>query len=385
MNDTKKKGVKLRSNGSGAVNRLADGRYRAVITLDLYADKDENGKFVTRRKTRSRICDTKKAAYQALVDLRVEYEREKNSGRQPGQTPTLAEVYTAWEAWYEPNVSAQTMDCYRAAYKHLEPFHHTRMSEIGIDALQACLDKIPCGKRTKENTKTLISLLYKYAIPRRLTADGLNLGVYLRLNYDKSKEGYQRQSLTDDELRSLFALADDGDVDAKIICVCCLMGWRPDELLSLRIEQVDLEERFIIGGSKTEAGIDRAVPIHPRIYPYIVEIIGGRKSGFVFGNPRNGGGKRDLKRYREGRFYPCLERAGIDNPKVAAGGGTERRRITPHSCRHTFARLLKGVKDSPVETKLDIIGHTDEEQLRDYMDSTLPERRDVINKIELSF
>ena len=267
----------------------------------------------------------------------------------------------------------------------LKPLGNKHMSDIGIDDLQAYLDAIPHGRRTKEDCKTACGLLYTYGIPRNLTGGTLNFGKYLKLNYDKTQDGIKRQSLTDEELRSLFALADEGDEDAQVICICCLMGWRPDELLSLLIENVNLKERYIIGGAKTEAGINRPVPIHDRIFSYLDKIIRGRKEGYVFGNLHLGGTKRSLKRYREYHFYPCLERAGIDNPLVPAGGGTERHRITPHSCRHTFARLLKGVKDSPVETKLDIIGHTDEDQLRDYMDSTLPERREVINKIHLDF
>ena len=113
------------------------------------------------------------------------------------------------------------------------------------------------------------------------------------------------------------------------------------------------------------------------------DALSGRSEGFLYGNLHLGGGKYTLKKWTQYHFYRCLERAGIENPMVKAGGGTARHRITPHSCRHTFARLLKGVKDAPVETKLDIIGHTDEEQLRDYMDSTLPERQAVIAQITL--
>ena len=379
------KGKKTRGNGQGSITKLDDGRYRAMITVDVYATKDDTGKLVCRRSTRSRICRTKKEAAAALVELRVEYEREKNGGLNRGQTPTLSELYDAWYDYYVDSVGPSTMECYAAAFKHLKSLHNTRMGDITITDLQSRIDNCPKGKRTRENMKALIGLLYKYGIPRHLTGDSLNLGSYLRLNYDKTREGVKRQSLTDEELASLFELADAGDVDAQIICIACFMGWRPDELLSLQICNVDLKERVITGGSKTAAGIDRPVPIHDRVFPYIEAIIGDRKEGYVFGNLRYGGTKRTLKRYREYRFYPTLERAGIDNPFVPAGGGTMRHRITPHSCRHTFARLLKGVKDTPVQTKLDIIGHTDRDQLEDYMDSPLPERRRVIDMIDVSF
>ena len=44
-----------------------------------------------------------------------------------------------------------------------------------------------------------------------------------------------------------------------------------------------------------------------------------------------------------------------------------RHRLTPHSCRHTFAMLLKRTKGTDTD-KLALIGHTSTEQLRDYQD-----------------
>lgn len=49
------------------------------------------------------------------------------------------------------------------------------------------------------------------------------------------------------------------------ILIQCYMGWRPQELAKLRIEEVNLSEQYIIGEMKTDAGKNRVVPIHPRI------------------------------------------------------------------------------------------------------------------------
>lgn len=87
-----------------------------------------------------------------------------------------------------------------------------------------------------------------------------------------------------------------------------------------------------------------------------------------------------LKRWTEGRFYSVLERAGIENPIVPAGGGTKRRRITPHSCRHTFARLA-GRVNAPTENISLLIGHSDTTMTRAYMDLTLAERRRITDQL----
>lgn len=60
-----------------------------------------------------------------------------------------------------------------------------------------------------------------------------------------------------------------GNVNAEIMLMLCYSGMRVSELLTLKKEQINLEESFIITGSKTEAGKDRYIPIHPKIKPLL--------------------------------------------------------------------------------------------------------------------
>ena len=41
-------------------------------------------------------------------------------------------------------------------------------------------------------------------------------------------------------------------------------GWRPQELGLIELKNVDIDNWFIQGGIKTDAGEDRLVPVHPR-------------------------------------------------------------------------------------------------------------------------
>lgn len=72
-----------------------------------------------------------------------------------------------------------------------------------------------------------------------------------------------------------------------------------------------------------------------------------------------------LRAYRAA-FYGVLAAAGIDNP-TETKDGVERHKYTPHSCRHTFATLMKNVP-APDKDKLELIGHTSTEMLRHYQD-----------------
>jgi len=47
------------------------------------------------------------------------------------------------------------------------------------------------------------------------------------------------------------------------------IGMRPGELLKMKTENVNLEGRYMIGGSKTKAGRGRIIPIHDDIFPLV--------------------------------------------------------------------------------------------------------------------
>ena len=57
--------------------------------------------------------------------------------------------------------------------------------------------------------------------------------------------------------------------DIDLILIQCYSGWRPRELCYLRLDDVDLNARTFTGGLKTNAGKNRVVPIHPRIFDLV--------------------------------------------------------------------------------------------------------------------
>lgn len=372
---------KQRGNGAGSVRQLPDGQWEATITTGLYTVTDENGVERQRRHIKKKRCKTQAEAERAIGSLWAAYDTEKRGGHNGNLT--LQQVYDQWAVWYEPDVGPSTMENYSAAYNHLKSLAGRKMGEITVDDWQRAMDGCSAGKRTRQNIKCLIGLLYKFAVPRDMIGGKReNLGTFLRVRYDKNTENIQRESLTDQELQWIWALAESGDQDARDVLCLIYLGCRPSEFLELRVENLDSTERFIVGGAKTDAGRDRIITISPRIWPYVDARAGGRTEGYLFCHLDSQYYRKQwtLKRWTEGRFYNVLARAGIDNPLVAAGGGTTRRRITPHSCRHTFARLAAKV-DAPAENISLLIGHSDTTMTRAYMDLTLAERRRITDQL----
>lgn len=347
---------KSRGNGQGSVYQLPNKTWIAVITLGY--EIDASGK--THRRTRSKAgFKTKReaAAYLPQLAHKPKVKRPTN----------LKELYDRWEPTHRAGPS--TMEGYRAAFNHFKSLWYYNLEEIEIDDLQECMDICQRSKSTQEKMKAVIGLLYKYAIPRKYAT--VNLGQYLYVN----GESAHRHGIPLDALYTLRQAV--GRVPyADYIVAQCYLGFRPSELLSLDALDYDRRQRAFTGGSKTEAGRNRIVTVSPVIQPIIDRLLANKISGPVFCGPD--GTALPLKTYREA-FYAALDAVGIHNP-ITVRDGVEYHKYTPHSCRHTFATLMKGVH-APDKDKLELIGHSSSEMLRYYQDVDIEALRRITDSI----
>ena len=348
---------KSRGNGQGSVYQLPNKSWIAVCTVGY--DVDAQGK--KHRRTRSKAgFKTKREAVAYLPTLAY----------QPRQRASMT-FQTLYEKWAPTHRAGKsTMDCYRAAYKYFRPVWLYKISDIDIDDLQACMDDCPKGKRTRENMKALCGLLYKYAIPRHQAT--LNLGQYLIVGSGEVGEKAALPLAAVETLR-----AGIGHIPyADYIVAQCYLGFRPSEFLALDAKDYDRQQRAFVGGAKTDAGRDRLVTVSPKVQPIIDRLVQDKISGPVFCGPD--GQALSIKQYRDA-FYAALTATGIQNP-VTEKDGVKRRTYTPHSCRHTFATLMKNVS-APDKDKLRLIGHTSTEMLRHYQDVDIESLRRITDAI----
>lgn len=349
---------KKRGNGQGTIYQLPSGHWRCTVTVSSWVD--ENKKF--HRRTKSQTFVKKKDAVAAVSTLLEAPLREKQA--------SFKEVY---ERWYPTHTAGEdTMGCYRAAMKYFEPLYGVEFRDVDVDDLQECIDDCPRGKRTKENMRALCSLLYKYAVPRHLTYDSLNLGSYLTVSGDGP---VPRKSFDDKQLERIRRSVGIVTGAEEIYCLIYL-GFRPSEFLALTADSFDKKKLCLVGGAKTAAGKGRTVTISPKVLQYVQAR--ASKPGPLFPDER--GEQWPLKVFTEGTFYPALEKMGIDNPMVELPGGGQRHMYTPHSCRHTFATLMKRV-DGPEKDKMELIGHASEDMLRYYQDVSLEDLRKITDAI----
>lgn len=371
---------RVHANGQGCVYKLPNGKWRAEKTIGyrLVPPPDDAPPGTPAKKKRITVTDsTFKTRSEALAALpyltaRTKADRAKRHSDtdtvKKGEQITLKELYTQWEPTHQK--SRSTLNCYRSGFKLFEPLWDVPMSDIDIDDLQECLDDTELGRRTRENARACLGLMYKYGIPRNCIPKDRNLAQFLSINVDGSG---CKQGLSPHELTAVQKLAQSGNIAAIYAYCHCYLGFRPSALLQLRVSDYNAKECAFKGGIKTEAGIGRTVTVSPKIQPYIDALLNGRHEGCVFAD--KDGGQFSISKYRAS-FYSMLEDAGIDNPVDAQG----RHRLTPHSCRHTFATLMKRVA-APDRDKLELIGHTSTAQLHDYQDVSYEDLRKITDLI----
>lgn len=245
-------------NGQGCVYKRGKS-YTAIITKGYVVDPD--GK--KRRQTVSKAgFKTAREAWAYIPKLIAQPQRPKYQ--------TMQELYNKWFPTHRAGES--TMGNYKAAWAYFRPLWFVKLADLTVDDLQDCLDDCPRGRRTVENMKALAGLIYKYAIPRR-QAD-INMAQYLIVSgAHGTKDGLPLPVL--EELKKGI-----GEIPyADYIVAQCYLGFRPSELLMLDIKDYDPVGKAFTGGSKTDAGRDRVVPVSHKIQPIIDRLTTGKTPG----------------------------------------------------------------------------------------------------------
>lgn len=355
---------KTRGNGQGSVYKI--GKTWAAAKVFSY-EAGENGRSVPIR-TVKRGFATKTAAlnYLALMQPPKKESKQSTKNRVNKNSSTVKQIYDLWLPTHKAREkSKSTIGCYTAAFKHFAEVWDVPFAVMSVDDWQDCIDDCGRGRRTKENMKALVSLLYKYAIPRNGTATGLNLSEYLFVAGEKGR----RHPFKEDELKIIEKHIGTVDYADYIYCNCYL-GYRPTEFITRTInEHYNSAEQCIYGGIKTKAGQERVVTISPKILPIVKRIIGDRTEGEIF--CRYDGQPFTAEKYRE-VFAEALIKMGIES--------TDERKLTPYSCRHTFASLADKITGSD-NAKLELMGHTEVEMLRHYQHADLVALRSITDSI----
>ncbi|GHU93027.1 hypothetical protein FACS1894208_01610 [Clostridia bacterium] len=315
-------------NGSGTVYKLSDTRRRRPWVACAPATRDEIGDL--KKRTVIGYYATQPEARAALVEF------VKHPVSKPDMT--IGELYAEWSAGHYQTISKSMTDGYNACWKRVSVLANEKVRNIRTGQLQALID---CHSELSHSSlnkdKALMSQLMDYAVQNDII--DRNYAAFVRL---PRTEQAKKDAFNDIELAKIKKAASAAVQYADLALIMCYTGFRIGEFLTLTRFSYDAAARIFTGGSKTEAGRDRVVPIHQDIIDYVEKWV-NRGGDVIF--CRHDGNKWADKHFRESAWYPMLENVGV-------------RRLTPHATRHTFATLLSkgGAATSDVQK---LIGHAD--------------------------
>lgn len=302
-----------RGNGQGTVIKEPNGTYTAVRT-QMCGDKRH-----TRKKRGFR---TKKdaIAYLPMLTFAPVPEQERNI--------TFEHLYVEWSRKHFEKLSDSKVTAYKIAYKRCAPLYKQIWHTITLKQMQSVVDALP-SYYTKRDVKLLLSLMGEYA-EKNEYADK-NRGKLIDLPPLETKE---KEAFTVDEVNKLWTDYVKGNTFTGYALIMIYTGMRFGELKDVLLEHIHLEDGYLTGGKKTEAGKTRPIVLAERIRPVVERLSEGKKRKLVEMHPDN---------FRK-RFDEMTARAGV-------------RALKPHACRHTFCSMLAlaGVQPGIIQK---VVGHT---------------------------
>lgn len=325
------------SNGSGTVRKLQGKRkkpweaYTPAFWNGIKYERIRIGTFETERLAREAIA---KVSPRALKDT---------------YSFTVEDAYEAWKGPHFATIGVKGIEGYETSWRYIEPLYKRKMRDIRTQDLQNIIDDaVEAGKSRSlcEKIKQLESQLCKWAVDNDVLPR--NMAERVKLPRVEEKE---KRILTDDEILQIESLVNDpthGRI-AKIVMVLTYTGLRVSGLTTLKVEDVHLDDGYMVGGVKTEQGRRRVIPIHTRIRPIIqgwqdtrppVDFVG--KSQYLI--PASSGKPLMVQNIRREL------NAMLDSLEISG--------VSFHSCRHTYITKHARAGTRP-EVLSRLAGHTD--------------------------
>lgn len=359
-------------NGYGGVSKLSGKRrkpYMARITTGWEYDEDTD----TFKQLRPSLGTFAKKE-QALHAL-DEYHQDPYDIKK--WCTTLEQLYCSWTNKYfeklKSDSSSRTIIC---AWKYCKPLYSMRVKDLRAFHIKELMDnayiisdrgatkgqRVEATAGTKARIKSLFNLMLDYALEYEVVRTNYARTFDISDEIIQEKESQKRSHIIFPEDEREILWENVGVLKfVDWILIQTYMGWRPQELAILKLDEVNLDEWYIQGGMKTASGKQRCVPIHTRIkdlvqknYDEAVSL----GSEFLFNDPASRNGmKMTYDKYAYRFNEVILERLKL-NPDHR-----------PHDPRTTFVTMAKRAGVDEYAIKL-MVGH----KIQDITEGTYTKR-----------
>ncbi|MEC5422356.1 tyrosine-type recombinase/integrase [Virgibacillus sp. C22-A2] len=261
-------------------------------------------------------------------------EYNKNPYDLDAKKITFAEVFEKWSDENYKKMSESNIRGYNAAFKNTSGLHDIRFIDIKKIHMQEIVDNCNKSYATKHRIKVLFNQLYNFALENDITEKDYSKFV----DVGRSQNKGTRQPFTMKEINTLWSNLNTLE-SADLALIMIYTGLRPGELLTIENKNIHLNDRYIIGGIKTDAGKDRIIPLNKKIVPLIEKRM-DEKNKFLVVNKRNN--KMAYNTFNDDRWASLIKKVKMTHK--------------PHDCRHTFATMMDNAGANKVSIKK-IMGH----------------------------
>ena len=316
-----------RANGEGTVFKIKSG-WVAQITVGMrpvpdLSEVEPGDPELTKKPQQIRRSKyglpSRKDAIEYLSVLKAE------AGSIRPDAPHLSHYWEMYKTGELTKLSKSKQVAYTGAWEKLKKIHEYRIDAITVADLRRTVSEKCSTYYTARDCRSVLSALYKLAAAEGYANKDLPSLIILPQLEEKEQTPF-----SEIEQKALWKLYEDGDLRAAIPLLMIYTGAMPGETMRLRADQIDIENRRIIGaGMKTKVRKATPIVLADSIIPLVEDLIAhAQPSGYLW--------KLDEKIWYED-YYGALAAAGC-------------RRLTPYSCRHTTATALAITKGIAPQT-----------------------------------
>ena len=248
---------------------------------------------------------------------------------------TMMQLYEKWSERNFPKMSTASVNSMKSSMNHCKSLWDTPYKKIKAYMMQETIDNCGRSYATQGAIKNLWGQLDKYAMEMDVITKMNSILVSAEPIPASSKKPF-----TEEEIAAVWKLKDEPDADTILILL--YTGFRISELLSMETANINFEDiPYFKGGTKTKAGKDRIVPIHPLILDFV-------KARVAKGN----------------KYLITIDGKKLTTPKYYVTWNYFMEKLnqkhTPHECRHTFRSRLDSAGANKVCIDL-MMGHKSKE------------------------
>jgi len=342
----KKRNPRRRGNGTGSIIKRGKS-YTAVAPGSSYVVVDENGnKKLKRNRTWKGGFKTKAEANEYLATL------EESSRR----APTFFELWERYKKNKLPKVGQSKQTAYTIARNKLESIMGQKINDVTLEDLQTIIDKKGKTYYPSKDIKTVLSQLYKLALPDGYVT--VNLSDFLVLPELEEKEAVP---FNENEVQAFWSAWGAGDKFVGYILLMIYTGMMPIELMNCKKDMIDWDACEIRGcGRKTKKRKEVPIVFPDFLQPVLQELC-------------------DLSNSRVGKIL-CMNKDKFYETYHKTLQALKVRDLPPYSCRHTTATdaARKNVNASMLQQ---LMRHAKISTTQRYIHMTADDARKAVNQM----